>query len=211
MRAGQILDVPNATDYVFPPMTGGQVADAVAGLQAVLRAVASRVQMPEFMVTSDASNANYASTMVAEGPSVKMFERLQEEAIRDDLIVIDRAMDCAMEANVLPSGIKDAIEVQASAPQLTVRDKAQESTVKKTEHEAGVLSLQTWTQESGYDFEQEQRNIKDGGGVRTQPITLQSAFGGVRVPAAPALEQIDIRAAIRDAIWEAYPYGRRAE
>ena len=35
--------------------------------------------MPEFMFTSDASNANYASTLVAEGPAVKMFERLQAE------------------------------------------------------------------------------------------------------------------------------------
>ena len=46
-------------------------------LQAELRAIAARLVMPEFMFTSDASNANYASTMVAEGPAVRMFERLQ--------------------------------------------------------------------------------------------------------------------------------------
>ena len=40
-------------------------------LQAELRAIASRLVMPEFMLTSDASNANYASTMVAEGPAVQ--------------------------------------------------------------------------------------------------------------------------------------------
>ena len=38
-------------------------------LQAELRAIAARLVMPEFMLTSDASNANYASTMVAEGPA----------------------------------------------------------------------------------------------------------------------------------------------
>ena len=35
--------------------------------------IASRLVMPEFMLTSDASNANYASTMVAEGPAMRMF------------------------------------------------------------------------------------------------------------------------------------------
>ena len=41
--------------------------------------------MPEFMLTSDASNANYSSTMVAEGPAVKMFDRLQHEMLGDDI------------------------------------------------------------------------------------------------------------------------------
>ena len=40
--------------------------------------------MPEFMFTSDASNANYSSTLVAEGPAVKMFERLQASMIEQD-------------------------------------------------------------------------------------------------------------------------------
>ncbi len=43
-------------------------------LQAELRAIAARLVMPEFMLTSDASNASYASTMVAEGPAVRMFQ-----------------------------------------------------------------------------------------------------------------------------------------
>jgi hypothetical protein len=48
------------------------VASFVAVLHAELRAIASRLVMPEFMLTSDASNGNYASTMVAEGPAMRM-------------------------------------------------------------------------------------------------------------------------------------------
>ena len=54
-------------EYDFPAR-GLDASSFVAVLQAELRAIAARLVMPEFMFTSDASNANYASTMVAEGP-----------------------------------------------------------------------------------------------------------------------------------------------
>ena len=66
---------PSGTEYEFPA-SGIDAGRYVAVLQAELRAIASRLVMPEFMLSSDASNANYSSTMVAEGPAVKMFERL---------------------------------------------------------------------------------------------------------------------------------------
>ena len=81
---GTILDAVAGTDYEFPA-AGIDAARYVTVLQAELRAIASRLVMPEFMLTSDASNANYSSTMVAEGPAVKMFDRLQHEMLRDDI------------------------------------------------------------------------------------------------------------------------------
>ena len=51
--------------------------------------------MPEFMLTSDASNANYASTMVAEGPAMRMFARLQADLVNDDLDVMSRVVQAA--------------------------------------------------------------------------------------------------------------------
>ena len=65
---GTILDAPSGIDYDFPA-SALDAASYVTILQAELRAIASRLVMPEFMLTSDASNANYASTMVAEGPA----------------------------------------------------------------------------------------------------------------------------------------------
>jgi hypothetical protein len=74
---GTILDAFAGTEYEFPA-AAIDASRYVTVLQAELRAIASRLVMPEFMLTSDASNANYASTMVAEGPAVKMFQRLQQ-------------------------------------------------------------------------------------------------------------------------------------
>ena len=53
---GTILDAPGGIEYDFPA-AGLDAASFVAVLQAELRAIASRLVMPEFMLTSDASNA----------------------------------------------------------------------------------------------------------------------------------------------------------
>src|SRR6185295_1448942 len=91
---GTILDAPAGLEYDFPAQ-GLDAGNFVTVLQAELRAIASRLVMPEFMLTSDASNANYSSTMVAEGPAVKMFSRLQAEQIADDLEVMWRVVESA--------------------------------------------------------------------------------------------------------------------
>ena len=113
-------------------------------MQAELRAIASRLVMPEFMLTSDASNANYASTMVAEGPAVKMFERLQAEQIADDLEVMWRVVANAVRAGRLPAEALTAIEIQVGPPTLAVRDPLEEAQVAQIEFAHGILSPQTW-------------------------------------------------------------------
>ena len=100
---GTILDAQADTDYDFPA-AGLDAANFVAVLQAELRAIASRLVMPEFMLTSDASNANYSSTMVAEGPAMRMFARLQADMINDDLEVMWRVvLATAVAAGGLPA------------------------------------------------------------------------------------------------------------
>ncbi len=98
---GTILDAPGGIEYDFPA-AGLDAANFVAVLQAELRAIASRLVMPEFMLTSDASNANYSSTMVAEGPAMRMFARLQADLVNDDLEVMWRVVRAAVEAGGLP-------------------------------------------------------------------------------------------------------------
>ena len=61
--------------------------------------------MPEFMLSSDASNANYASTMVAETPAVRMFERLQAQQVEDDRAVFCRVIRNACEAGTSPEAV----------------------------------------------------------------------------------------------------------
>ena len=156
---GAILDAPAGLEYEFPA-TGIDASRYVAVLQAELRAIAARLVMPEFMFTSDASNASYASTMVAEGPAVRMFERLQAALIEDDCAVMWRVIENAANAGRLPRNAREQIEIQITPPSLHVRDPLKEAHVHKMAHAVGVLSPQTWSRRLGLDYDQEQMNLK---------------------------------------------------
>lgn len=161
-RPGTILDAPQGLEYDFPA-TGIDAGSYVTVLQAELRAIASRLVMPEFMLSSDASNANYASTLVAEGPALKMFERLQSSQVEDDLAVMRRSIDAAARVGRLPSNVLRLIEIQATPPTLAARDRLEESRINELAFENGILSSQTWSQKLGLDYDQEQKNIQGHG------------------------------------------------
>lgn len=154
---GTILDASGEIDYEFPAAQINAAA-LVGVLQAELRAIAARLVMPEFMLTSDASNANYASTMVAEGPAVRMFQRLQAEQMADDRALLRRVVAEAAAAGKLDRAALEEVEITAAAPSPAVRDELREAQVHRIEHERGLLSPQTWSQRRGLDYEQEQRN-----------------------------------------------------
>ena len=76
-RPGTILTTSQGTEleYLQPNTNFG---DAAPLGRMLLLCAAAGAGLPEFMLTSDASNANFSSTMVAEGPAVKMFSRPPE-------------------------------------------------------------------------------------------------------------------------------------
>ena len=163
---GTILDAPAGLEYDFP-VSGIDASNFVAVLQAELRAVAARLVMPEFMFTSDASNANYASTLAAEGPAMKMFERLQANLANDDCEVMWRVIENAVEAGKLPRDVRELIEIQITPPSLQVRDQLRACQVERIAFEKGILSPQTWSLRLGLDYDQEQKNLSmhlPGGG-----------------------------------------------
>ncbi|NUQ66269.1 MAG: hypothetical protein HUU20_27730, partial [Pirellulales bacterium] len=155
---GTILDAFAGTAYEFPA-AGVDAARYVAVLQAELRAIASRLVMPEFMLTSDASNANYASTMVAEGPAVRMFQRLQREMIEDDLEVMRRAVSAAVAAGKLPREASTAVDIQAVPPTLAVRDRLKEAQADQILVRNGAMSIATLAMRHGLDPQREQERI----------------------------------------------------
>jgi capsid protein len=155
---GTILDAPAGLEYDFPARGLG-ASSFVAVLQAELRAIAARLVMPEFMFTSDAPNANYSSTMVAEGPAMKMFERLQAAMIEQDRAVVWRVVDDAVAAGRLPPNVRELVDIQIIPPSLHVRDQLRQAQVDRIAFDSGVLSPQTWSQHLGLDYDQEQKNL----------------------------------------------------
>jgi capsid protein len=158
---GTILDAFAGTDYQFPAASI-DAARYVVVLQAELRAIAARLVMPEFMLTSDASNANYASTMVAEGPAVRMFDRLQHEMIEDDLELLSRVVRAAVDAGRLPSEALTEIDIEGIPPSLAVRDRLKEAQADQILVRNQAMSPQTMSLRHGLDAEKEQRLLGAG-------------------------------------------------
>lgn len=167
---GAILDASAADRYEFP--SGNVNAAAFVGIvQAELRAVAALLVMPEYMLSSDASNANYSSTMVAESPAVRNFERLQSwfkgkfglglYGPGRQVGVIGRVIRAAVEAGRLPPRVLRTVTVKVEAPSLTTRDPLQEAQVRDIETRAGVLSPQTWCELEGRDYAIESQRIAE--------------------------------------------------
>ncbi len=162
---GTILDVNEGIEYEFPTMKVDP-SKPVGVIQAILRAVAARLVMPEYMLTADASNANYASTLVAEAPAVKGFGREQATMIEEDQEVIGRAIDVAVINGRLAEGVLDMVEIQVQAPTLVVRDELKETQKHQIENTSEVLSKQTWAAKAGLDYEQEQANLDADPAIR---------------------------------------------
>lgn len=156
---GTILDALGGTEYEFPAQ-GIDAGRFVAVLQAELRAIASRLVMPEFMLTSDASNANYASTMVAEGPAVKMFQRQQHDMLEDDIEVLWRVVGSAVRAGRLPAEVLEAVEIRGIPPTVAVRDRLQDARADQILVQNGAMSVQTMAMRHGLDADREARAIE---------------------------------------------------
>jgi hypothetical protein len=156
---GTILDVLGDMEYDFPA-AGIDGSRYVQILQAELRAIASRVCMPEFMLSSDASNANYSSTMVAEGPAVKIFERLQFALIEEDLEVMNLVLDKAVESGKLDAALRADIDIEAVPPKLASRDRLKEAQADSLLVDKKIMSVRTAQLKNDLDPDTEEAQIE---------------------------------------------------
>lgn len=138
-QPGSILTTNQATEIKFlQPDTN--FGDAVPLGRMLLLSVAAGVGLPEFMLTSDASNSNYASTMVAEGPAVKFFQSEQLFFTREFERLWKWVMRDAIEHGLLEPDFFDRVEACWTFPQLVTRDRPRERAADAQLVELGVLS-----------------------------------------------------------------------
>jgi len=152
-----------------------QASDVQHDGRALLLNIAAGSGLPEFMVSSDASNSNYASTVTAEGPAVMefedwqdffgeaykmMFERVIESGIKKGKIP---KMESYIERKVQPDkSIKEekiteptSIECSITFPDLVARDIEKETKAYVLQTNAGWMSNTTAQGRLDLDHEQE--------------------------------------------------------
>lgn len=167
LRPGTIVDIPAGMDYQFPTI-GVNAGQLVAVLQAELRAIAARLVMPEFMLSQDASNNNYASALVAEGPAVKHFRRVQAALVREDDRLREHFLQRLVRTGVLADEDRRRIRFAVEPPALEVRDGLAEARKNEILFRNGIKSRETWRMELGLDPEDESRRFAGPPSAATQ-------------------------------------------
>lgn len=163
-----IIDTSDATEYQFPSETA-PVDKNVAAIQAELRACAAALAMPEYMLSGDASNANFASTMVAEGPAVKTFEEMQGDLIEADIDVLELQLRIAARAGLIAGAVDDEdaenhiltlVKIEAEAPIIKSENRLQEAQADQILQQARVMSRETMAARHGLVYADERDKIE---------------------------------------------------
>jgi hypothetical protein len=158
------VHVPQGQKYAGSPLGTAGVGEAMVVIeQAVLRAVACNWSMPEYMISGDASNNNYASILEAGTPFTLFVESIQADIADEDRELLWKVLRIAYDAGRLKGfgsweETKAALEINIEAPQVTKGTKPEETNRRKTLRDEGVLSVRTWAAQEGLDYEQETAN-----------------------------------------------------
>lgn len=163
---GTVLDISQGMKYLPGPMGAERNSSLLTPGEYVLRCVGARWQTPEYMISNDASNGNYASTLVAESPFVKARESDQEWYAKKFLSVIWKALKIGWEGGYFDSvgisweDLMRVVDIKCVTPDVATRDPLAVAQRQQIEISAGILSKETAIAESGRDPEEELPKIK---------------------------------------------------
>jgi len=158
LRPGTILTTNQATEIqLLQPKTN--FAYAVPLGRMLLLSIAAGAGLPEFMLTADASNGNFASTMVAEGPAVKLFQSEQTYFTNEFTRLWRWVMQDAIQHQLLPETFFEEVRIQWSYPQLINRDRPQERLADVRLVETQILSRAEIARRDGVDPKQMRKEI----------------------------------------------------
>jgi capsid protein len=106
----------------------------------LLLAVAAGTGLPEFMLSADAANANYSSTLVAEGPAVRLFAAWQAFFIGQWQSLFRMVMHEAVRLGLLPSGALGTLRLKITPPVVAVRNRKDDAEADAIYFDRGALS-----------------------------------------------------------------------
>jgi capsid protein len=135
---GSIIDVQGFDLELLAPNT--HFADASVLGRTILLAVAAGTGLPEYMLTADAANANYASTLVAEGPAVRQFAAWQAFFAGQWRKLFRLVLAEAVRLGLVRRADADRADLRVIPPPLAVRDRHKEAQADALYYDRGALS-----------------------------------------------------------------------
>lgn len=140
-----------------------QATDARHDGRAIQLTMAVATGLAEYIFTGDASNANFASTMVAQSPTVRVFED-EQDSVRP---LFERIFRWVIEAGIEAKGIEgitvkefQKTDVAITYPPLLSRDEKENAEANEIRSRGGVLSKQGWAENDGIDWQRERDRLE---------------------------------------------------
>lgn len=155
IEPGSIIDVQGYDLEFLSPNT--HFSDASLLGRMILLSIAAGSGLPEFMLSADASNGNYASTLVAEGPAVRHFAAWQSYFIGQWQKLFGMVMNEAVRLGLLTTEEAVRLELRIVPPALAVRDRYAEALADAVYFDRGAISLQELARRDRVDPEQMRR------------------------------------------------------
>lgn len=167
-KSGTQITIDKESDIEFKHPNLG-ASDAEIDGRSMTLAMAAGMSLPEFVISGDASNNNFASIKQAIVTAIKYIEDMQSFFGEEFEEVFDRVVEGGKKAGRIPQGL----EVKASFefPVFDIRDLLQEVQAYNGLYSMGVVSKSTTAGHFGFNYEEEvERMEKDS---KIDPITKQ--------------------------------------
>lgn len=155
LQPGSIIDTQGFDLEFLSPNTHFEDASLLGRM--ILLSIAAGTGLPEFMLAADASNANYASTLVAEGPAVRHFAAWQAFFAGQWLKLFRMVLGEAVWLGLLDAAEADAVTLQITPPPLAVRNRHQEAQADAIYYDRGALSARELARRDAADPDRMQR------------------------------------------------------
>ncbi len=157
LKGGTVFTVNEGVtlEFLSPNL---QASDVKHDGRNILLSIAAAKQLPEYMVTGDASNSNFASTMVSESPGVRTFESWQDFFEEPVLEIYDWVVSDSQDPDSIDLGKE--IEAKAVYPPLIARNLKEETDANSVMNAAGILSKATWAAQNGLNYDKEREQIE---------------------------------------------------
>lgn len=161
LQPGTMIDAQGYDlEYLSPD---SHFDDATILGRRLLLAVAAGTGLPEFMLSADAANANYSSTLVSEGPAVRLFESWQAFFIGQWQTLFRLVMNEAVRLGLLPAEALDQLRLRIHPPAVAVRNRKSDAEADALYFDRGAISRRELARRDQVDPDVMEREIQFDG------------------------------------------------
>lgn len=189
---GTVKDVPAGMEHKIGPLGELRSPVYIEVAQYLQRIIGSRWNMPEYLISGDASNANYSSTLVSEGPFIKAREADQAFYAVHFEALIWKALAMYAELGAISAPWQlacELVDVKAEYASPASRNRVEQAQVNRILSDAGILSDRTWAADMLLDLDEEKANGAEKK-IEPAPLAVPGQFGGRPLGSASRLEAL---------------------